>query len=259
MINRLLTALLAFAINMNSYAGEFTISGTYEGKDVFVQNPFDKITKTFCTTGVFVNDIRVFDNPTISAFKIDLSHFSSGEKITIRIEYKDGCMPTIVNPNALKLSHDFQFMSTQVDHNSVSWSVMGEKGGKYYIKHKSKDLDWEVIDTVLVKESNGISNYSRNPNHKIGENAYQIIYINTSANEVQSKEVLFTASENYITFYPQVASTSLILSDTCDYEIEDYFGKRIKKGTGIEIPLTSMKPGKYYLIIQNRREQFIKR
>ena len=239
-------------------AGEITLRGTYQGKDVFVQNPFNSTTKSFCTTGVYINGARILDAPAISAFKIDLSHFSEGESIEVRIEYNDGCAPLIVNPTALKSIGEFQFMNFQVDHNSISWTSTGEKGGEYLVYHESKENNWTVIDTVKARGSQS-SGYSRKPSHRIGDNKYQIKYIDKHKEEHKSDIVIFTASENYITFYPQIATTSLILSDTCVYEIEDYFGKIVKKGIGIEVPVTNIKPGKYYLIIQNRKEQFIKR
>lgn len=258
MIIRIPFVISLLVIVNYSFGGEITLRGTYQGKDIFVQNPFNSSTKSFCTTGVYVNGARILDAPSISAFKIDLSHFNDGESIEIRIEYNEGCSPSIVNPTALKTSEEFQFMNFQVDHNSINWTVNGERGGDYYIYHESQENDWSVMDTVVARGSES-SGYSRKPSHRIGDNKYQIKYIDKHQEEHKSDIVVFTASENYITFYPQIATTSIILSDTCEYEIEDYFGKKIKKGSGIEIPVTGIKPGKYYLIIQNRKEQFIKR
>ncbi|QSE96830.1 hypothetical protein [Fulvivirga lutea] len=258
MIIRIVFILLCLS-PLTSKAGELLITGTYQGKDIYVQNPYDKENKKFCTTAVFVNGIKVFDNPSITAFKIDLSGFSKDEQVTIKLEYTGNCTPTIVNPDALVSKGTFQFTNINSDNNSVTWSVVGEvKGGEYYLYHKLANKDFIVYDTIPSRGGDGLISYSRQPIHKQGENVYKVVY-NYKSESKESSEVRFTATENFITFYPQIATTSLALSDTTTYAIESFFGKTVKKGEGKEINLTDLKPGKYYLVIQNRKQQFIKR
>ncbi|MEQ8925330.1 MAG: hypothetical protein RLO81_05920 [Fulvivirga sp.] len=251
--------MFLFFSQLHLLADELLLEGTYQGKDIYVQNPFDRVSKKFCTTAVFVNDVKLYDNPSIAAFKIDLSGFSINESVSIKIEYTGSCIPTIVNPDALVTKGAFQFANINADNNSVNWSVMGEiKGSQYYLYHQSNGKEYIAYDTIPARGGDGIVTYSKQPNHKQGENTYKVVY-NYQGKSNESNEVRFTASENYITFYPQIATTSLILSDTAAYEIESFFGKKVKKGVGKEINLTDLKPGKYYLMIQNRKQQFIKR
>ncbi len=254
-----LLVLLCF-FNTKVFASEIVLSGNYQGRDLFVQNPFNKTSKKFCTEAVYVNDRKVFDNPTISAYKVDLSYLKIGDLVVVRIEYSEGCEPSIVNPQALKAPQNFQFLMAQADHHSIVWSTKGElPNGQYFIEHKWKNKDWAVIDTLQGKGNFDINRYSAVPNHKIGLNKYRVRYSSFDARSFYSLEFEHESSENYITFYPKIATTSLRLSDSTKYTIQDYFGKVIKEGSGKEILLLNIKQGKYYLIIQNRKEQFIKR
>ena len=242
------------------YGNELVLSGTYTGTDIFVQNPFNRKLNKFCTEKVFVNDRIIFENPSISAYKIDLSYLKIEDLVVIRIVYSEGCVPTIVNPHALKKSKNFQFLTAQADFNSITWTAQGEgNGDQYFVESKWKSGDWNIVDTVAVSLEFAVNRYTSKPQHFKGLNSYRIRYRAKDGTENYSMEFQFTLSENYITFYPQIATTTLTLSDSSDYVIEDYFGKLVKRGSSKTITINELGPGKYYLIIQNRKEQFIKR
>jgi hypothetical protein len=244
----------------NSCANEMILTGSYQGKDLFVQNPFNSITKNFCTEQVFVNDQLLLENPKISAYKVDMSYLNVDDLVVIRIIYSEGCQPSIVNPQVLKSRQDFQFLTVQTDHNSITWSAKGETpDGIYYLQHKWMNKKWKTIDTIGVKAGMERNTYAIPPAHQKGENTYRIEYLHNKINSFFSLEMRFTATDNYITFYPYIATVQLKLSDSTAYEITDFFGKMVKKGEGAEISVLDLKPGKYYLNIQNRKERFIRK
>src|SRR6478736_813022 len=68
-------ALSAIVVsNTSSYAGILTLSGVYQGKNLYVQNPFTGNMKDFCSNDVYVNDVKVMSNIQSSAYEIDLSN-----------------------------------------------------------------------------------------------------------------------------------------------------------------------------------------
>lgn len=243
-----------------SSGAELVLSGAYQGKDVYVQNPFDRSTSAFCTQSVYVNDRKVFDQPKVSAYKIDLSHLELNDLVIIRIVHSEGCKPRIVNPHVLKKkSGGFAFLSSEADHNSLSWSSEGETGqGKYYVEQKTLETDWSFIDTLADRGSGKQNIYTIPAPHQKGENSYRVSYRDEDNNINYTVEMAFTKSDK-ITFYPEIATTTLTLSDTATYIITDFFGKEVKKGEGIEIFVNDLKPGEYYLNIQNRKERFVKK
>jgi len=243
-----------------SFGGEIVISGSYQGKDIYVQNPFDQTTKKFCTQTVYVNDRLVFEQPKVSAYKIDLSYLSVNDLVVIRIAYSEGCKPRVVNPQVLKSAKTaFKFLSAETDHNSITWMTEGESlEGKYFVEQQTEEHDWEIIDTVNTKNESSVNSYTVAAPHDKGVNAYRIKYKGDGGEVIYSIESAFTKSDK-ITFYPSVATTTLTLSDTAEFVITDYFGKAVKKGEGIEIFIDDLKPGEYYLNIQNRKEKFVKK
>lgn len=240
-------------------AAELVLSGAYQGKDVYVQNPYDVQSKQFCTIGVFVNDRRVYDNPKVSAYKIDLSYLEINDLVIIRIEHSEGCKPRIVNPQVLKKADiGFAILSTEANHNSINWTTKGEEGGTYIVEQKTEEKDWTQIDTLQAKGALGTNLYTIPAHHQKGENAYRVKYINESGEVRYSVEMFFTMADR-ITFYPVIATSTLTLSDSASYVITDFLGKEVKRGEGIEIPIQDLKPGEYYLSIQNRKERFVKK
>lgn len=239
---------------------EIVLSGAYQGKDIYVQNPFDRTTAKFCTQSVYINDTKVFDQPKVSAYKIDLSHLDLNDLVIIRIVHSEGCKPRIVNPHVLlKDSGGFAFLSSEADNNSLSWAAEGETGkGKYFVEQKALERDWHFIDTVADRGSGRQNSYTIPAPHKKGVNTYRVSYRDEDNNINYTVEMAFT-NDDKITFYPEIATTTLTLSDTASYVITDFFGKEVKKGEGIEIFVNDLKPGEYYLNIQNRKERFVKK
>ncbi|MEP2772294.1 MAG: hypothetical protein ABJH05_09100 [Fulvivirga sp.] len=246
--------------NQSLLAAELVLSGAYQGKDIYVQNPFDIQTKKFCTTGVYVNDRKIYDNPNISAYKIDLSYLEINDLVVIRIEHSEGCRPRIVNPHVLKKTDaGFSILTSEADHNSINWATEGEvESGFYVVEQKTEEQDWTIIDSVAAKGALGRNLYTVPAPHQNGENAYRVKYAGISGEVKYSVEMYFTMAER-ITFYPAIATTTLTLSDSASYIITDFLGKEVKRGEGVEIAIQDLKPGEYYLSIQNRKERFVKK
>ncbi|UII30531.1 T9SS type A sorting domain-containing protein [Fulvivirga ulvae] len=243
------------------YGGEIVLSGTYQGKSVFVQNPFNHSRNTFCTREVFVNDRKLFDAPQISAFKIDLTHLQLNDLVVIRITFDDGCMPRVVNPQVIQTPKRFQFVSSQSDNQSISWVTAGEvPGGQFVIeRYEHSRKRWEVFRSLLSKGRLDNNQYAILADHYTGENRYRIRYEDPEGAVIYSLELDYTSTETPVTFYPLVATTKLTFSDSTRYSITDYYGKLVKEGEGMQVDISDLSPGEYYLNIQNRKEKFVKK
>ena len=252
--------ILIFLISLSPvFAGELVLSGTYSGKDLFVRNPFNRTSSTFCTQEVYVNDRKIYDNPRVSAFKIDLSYLKINDLVVVRITYADGCEPKVVNPQVIQTPETFQFLSTVVDNNAVSWTTLGESpGGSYIIEHTDSISDWYTVDSIKSKDGLTANLYAIPAPHTKGENIYRIKYKNADR-EVYSVEMFFTSTNAPITFSPEIATSVITLSDSTTYVITDFWGKLVKKGSGYEINVLDLKPGPYYLNLQNRKRKFVKK
>ncbi|MEM1406069.1 MAG: hypothetical protein AAGG59_04800 [Bacteroidota bacterium] len=240
--------------------GELVLSGAYQGKDVFVQNPFNRVTSSFCTQKLFVNDRLVLEDPKVSAFKIDLSYLAIDDLVVIRIEHREGCRPTIINQYVLKTVADFKFLSAEVDNNSVRWTTFGEKQpGVFTVQRETQKPGWEELGSVQGKQNLSDNFYAMSAGHVKGENKYRVRYSSNDGFEAYSLDLYYTKVDTLITFKPVIATSQLTLSDSTAFKVLDFQGKLIKQGSGREVLLINLKPGEYFLEIQNRREKFIKK
>ena len=102
-INKLVFVLLLIAfVSCNDQNGTIVISGTYKGKNIFVQNPLigtDTIAKQFCIEKIIINDKEVAYKPLSSAIEIDLAHLQIkiGALVKVTIIHRKGCQPKILN------------------------------------------------------------------------------------------------------------------------------------------------------------------
>jgi hypothetical protein len=84
--------------------GEILINGYYNGKNIFVQNPFDSTRKRFCIQNYpKINGHITTRIIKSSAFEIDLVpfKFKTGDKVNIVIEHSIGCHPKVLNAEVL--------------------------------------------------------------------------------------------------------------------------------------------------------------
>lgn len=79
-------------------AGEIVIEGRFDGKNIFISNPFME-DGTFCTISIYVNGKIIADNPNSSAYEINLTGmgFKIGDSIKVVIQHQEGCTPKILS------------------------------------------------------------------------------------------------------------------------------------------------------------------
>ena len=253
-----LAAFILLVFNV-AFGGELVLKGKYNGKNVFVRNPYNAETEEFCTINVYVNDRLILEGPQLSAFQIDLSYLNQGALVVVRIEYRDDCQPVVMNPTVLSFNAGFQFLSSHSDNNSINWTTIGElPGGEYQLEQLFKKGGWKTIKSFEAKGAMNINQYSIEPNHFPGENHYRVGYKDSNGNQYYSVEIMYTSTDDPITFSPEIVTTSISLSKATQYAILDMNDNEIRKGSGKEIELQDLRPGEYYLFIENRKERFVK-
>lgn len=189
----IIALLLIFGILCFSFGAEISLTGTYQGKNIFVQNPFVIDTEEYCTDAVYVNGKLVLTKPQVSAFEIDLSTYPINSSIEIRIVYKDGCGPNIVNPQALKFDTDFKFLICQATPSELKWITERESVPGIYTIERLDDESWISVAEVDSK-GNELNNFYKLPaRHKEGVNVYRIKFTQAEGLTLYSKEIEFNA------------------------------------------------------------------
>lgn len=186
-----LTVLIVFTTLFPNLAAEISLRGTYLGKNIYVQNPLSGNGDKYCTDEVYVNNQLVITAPKAGAYEIDLSFLSLNSPVEIRIVYKDGCGPQIVNPQVVSIDSDFKFLICQVNESELKWITEKESVPGIYTIEKLEGQNWNPIAEVNSKGSS-INNFYKFPTkHDEGINIYRIKFTQAEGITLYSKEIAY--------------------------------------------------------------------
>lgn len=238
---------------------ELLLTGVYQGKNLYVQNPVVANMSSYCTQEVYVNGRIVASSLKTSAYTIDLSFLSTGESVVIRITHLVDCVPKIINPQAIRLKGDFQFLIAQADRNDIRWSTRGEKPGAKFFLEQFVMGEWQPKLTLDAKGDVEANTYSIAAQHNSGTNRYRIRFLAPDGTVTLSREFVFRSDQQPVTFYPVRVRDQITLSRQAEYEIQDAKGRMVLRGEGKFIDVLQLDPGLYYLMVDNRKERFMKK
>lgn len=253
--------LLATTIT-NTAFGKLSIGGTYQGKNLYIQNPKDDEGFGFCATKVTVNGDIMPGGTASGAFEIDFSSFNIrvGEPVFIEIEHHEGCKPKILNPEVLLPRSTYKVTSISVDNNGkLVWVTTGEKGKLPYIIEQYRWNKWVAIGEVEGIGTDGSHKYEFSVTPHSGENKVRVVQIDHSGEKKASEDVSFKSSVAKVTKTPAIVEDLITFSAETRYEIYDAYGNIVKKGVGKTVNCTNLLKGVYYINFDNKNEKFVKK
>lgn len=246
--------------------GSLSIEGTYQGKNLYVQNPMDDEGFGYCATKVTVNGDIMPGGTNTGAFEIDFSIFNIaiGEPVFIVIEHNDGCKPKILNPEVLLPRSTFNVVNIDVTPaGKLTWSTTDEQGKLPYVIEQYRWNKWVTVGEVQGKGTPGKNSYEFQITPHSGENTVRVVQVDHSGTKRTSKEVKFTSTLPAVVKSP--AKVKDIINFTADgkavetrYEIYDAYGNIVKKGVGSSVNCENLLRGVYYINFDNVNEKFIK-
>jgi hypothetical protein len=259
------TVLLLSTMRLS--AGVIQIDGSYQGKNLYVQNPFAGSGVGFCTIEVLVNDIKSTDEIQSSAYEIDFANFklNIGDKVVVRLKHKDDCKPKILNPEVLKPKSTFEMLSIKADENMLKWTSKGEGGPLPYIVEQFRWSKWVKVGEVPGKGDPSQHEYSYKLRHHSGMNKYRVQQTDFTGKPNTSAPVQFNSTSPALAFTPAKASKDIYFQ-TPDkkaaetmFEIYDSYGNLVKKGFDKQVDISGLAKGVYYLNYDNKTDKFIKK
>lgn len=267
MKNKLLGSIALLFVSFSSNAGVLTVEGTYQGKNIYVQNPFAQGGVGFCVFEVTVNGKPTTDEINSSSFEIDLSalKLSVGEKVVIKLNHKDDCKPKIVNPEDLKVRSTCEIVPQSAKVNkdgTFSWSTKNETGKLPFIVEQYRWNKWVKVEEVEGKGKKEGAFYSIKYTPHSGENKIRIKQIDVTGPKIFDPPVKYRATipEVKMETNKEKVETSISFSDKTRYEIYDIYGNLMIKGEAAEVDVTNLKKGYYYINYDNKTgEKFNKK
>ena len=247
----LLVCTLSISFAQEESRMETNLAGVYQGKTLFIQNPFNKESRQFCVDNIYINEEFVNINYKLSAIKLDFEGYDMNTPVKIRIVHRDTlCSPTIINPEAVLFHTIFRFTFITLTDNGLVWHTKGETGtGKFEIE-KLKGGVWRDQE---IRESLGRyegAEYTYFPNLEEGANKYRIRYNFPRGSRVgylYSWEVEYNHYPEPVEFSPKFAKTKVYLSRSSHYEIYNDGNKLVLEGQGKVIDVTVLRRGRYVI------------
>ncbi|MBS1648024.1 MAG: hypothetical protein JST67_11850 [Bacteroidetes bacterium] len=249
-----LSFLFLIAVSAFSNQDVLIVEGKYQQKNLYVQNGFSGNGVGFCAYEVKVNGQVTTDEVNSSAFEIDFSPFKlkAGDKIVVEINHKEGCMPKVLNPEAIKPRPTFDLLSMDINKEAVlSWSTKNEAGALPYIVEQFKWNKWVHVGEVDGAGSPENHTYTFKVNPTSGTNKFRVKQTGFGSAPRFSKEVTYTSLMEKPSFEIAKDKKTISFSSETAFEVYDYYGNVLKKGFGTSVDITSLKAGKYYLCYDN--------
>lgn len=260
-----LSAILLCLISTVAISGNIVVEGNYQGKNLYVRNPFAGSGVGFCTFEVTVNGSVTTDEWNSSAFEVDLTthNLDIGDRVVVVIKHKDDCGvgPKVLNPEVLNPRSTFEIQSIEInDQGVLNWKTTGETGVLTFIVEQFRWNKWVYVGEV---EGKGISktpnSYSFQVTPHSGENKFRVKQVDYTGEPNQSKPVTYTSSVSPIDFNPRKVEDVITFTGETMFEVYDIHGNIVKKGYSNKIDATNLSKGLYYLNYDNKTEEFLKK
>ena len=250
MNRKILLIIVCLLFYISSFAGEIVLKGVYQGKNLFVMNPFSP-SGGFCVTEVKVNDHKLHDDINSSAFEIDLSthQLNPGDKLTIVIKHKDGCMPRVLNENVIKPSSTFEVKSLKFDlkTSTINMETIKESGSLPYIIEQYRWNKWIRIGTIDGLGGYESNTYSVPVTMHSGVNKFRFRQRDFTNEDRFSREIAVRSPVRPVTYEPKKPTTTITFSAETEYEIFNSVGTRVLHGKGTTIDISGLPKGDYFL------------
>lgn len=262
----LLLSILWF--NHNVFSASLSVEGTYQGKNLYIQNPMDDEGFGYCVTKVTVNGDVMPGGTNVGAFEVDFSNFNIavGEPVFIEIESHDGCKPKVLNPEVLLPRSTFNVESMTVSKDGkLEWTTSKEEGKLPFVIEQYRWNKWVRVGEVQgLGGASGTNSYTFLFAPHSGENSVRVVQVDHSGKKRPSDPVKFTSEKSKLTKTPAKVKSDIqfldpngVLTET-RYEIYDAYGNIVKKGVGKVVNCSNLKKGVYYINFDNTNEKFIK-
>lgn len=245
---------------------QFSIEGSFQGKNLFVRNPPQSDGFGFCVSKVLVNGEILPASIQNSNFEIDFSLFEikKGEKVFVVLSHAEGCEPEFINSEVLLPRSTFECVAITAEKNGlVNWQTKAENGSLDFIIEQYRWGRWVEAGQVKGNGTNQLNKYTFQLSPHSGLNKVRVSQIDNSGEKRSSKEVSFQATISKVKMAPAKVTDYLYFkangkSVKTKFEVYDAFGNLLKLGYNEKVDCQNLVNGVYFVNFDNTTEKFIK-
>jgi hypothetical protein len=254
-MRQLLIFLFAISFSLTASAGVYVFTGVYQGKDLYVKNPFSEDGVGFCVFEVTVNGEVTTDEINSSAFAIDLALFELevGDPVEVVIRTKDNCEPRVINPEDISPRSEFEveFM-TRTKDRTIVFRTTREAGALPFVVEQFKWNKWVQVGVV---DGEGLSEtpneYTMEVPLHSGENTLRVRQDDARGSHHSDKFTLESDVEP-VKLVSDKFFEELRFSARTAYEVFDAYGVLYAKGVSDKVDTQDWPKGDYYVNFDNR-------
>lgn len=238
---------------------ELMLTGVNKGESLYIKNPYNYLTDSFCIQKIYVNGISSNTNLNLTAVRLNFKEVDKYAPVNLKIVHGHNCNPKIVNPEAVLYYSSFKFDSLIVNDSIMHWYTKGDRTDGKFIIERLKNTYWDELKVVSAKGRFDGAKYAYFPEHNDGGNKYRIRYELPNGRYLYSEEVEHYHYPDGVTFSPRVVTDMMYLSKEARFEIMNSDGDVILQGTAKKIPLRKLAPGDYSIQLNGDIDSFIKK
>lgn len=238
------------------------LEGKYQNRNVFVSNSPTTNGIGFCSFEVRVNGSLVTDEVNTRAYEVDLSVFelSINDAVIIEIKHKKGCVPKVLNPQALQAKPTFNSKGISVSKDGVlTWSTTDEHGILPFYIQQYKWNKWVDVGEVKGTGEASLNTYTYQVDFVYGENKFRVVQKIDTQRFRKTKSVTIDSERPKLNFVYNKKNKKVIFSNTTAFEIHDKFGQLVMRGYNSQADVTNLTKDDYYISFDNVTEVLAKR
>jgi hypothetical protein len=225
--------------------------GKYFNTNLFIYNP--DTDKGYSIMEITVNNDTIQDDLATNGIEVDLSQLDLKEEdpVNIKIIYKKGYEPSIVNPEALKGDLKFRFSRPKIYKGKLQWRINGNPSDYPIVIEEYRWNEWRIVGEVDPLDTVKNNLYQYDLNLHSGTNLIRLKTTDLQGQQVISKELRFMSRVGKVTLESTKIKDDITFSAETDYELYDLNGHLIKKGTERYVDVRDLPKGEYWLNYDN--------
>lgn len=255
-----LLVLILFTTSALMAIGATTLSGTYQGVPLYVQNPMADDGKGFYTDSISLNGKTMDLNVNQSAYEIPLNdsiyHLEIGDSVTLIIYHKNGCMPKVLNNMSVFPRAKLNISNQTINEAGyLTWTSEDEAVSTVFVIQQYRWNRWINIGEKESQQSAGTHEYSISLQARFhsGSNKFRICRLDWQNKYLYGQSIEITPDTPKIEVSFVGETGCIFFNEESYFQVYDAYGNKVKIGFGnvVQFNLDVYKSGLYYLCYDN--------
>ncbi len=253
--NPLIVALVIFQSILFAQVQKIALHGTYQGKNVYVQNPLLKNGIDHCISQILMNGSLPDENFKVGTFSLSLEGrgFKIGDTLKIIFFHHKECDQTSIRIDSGIKSTAHILSMTADNEGTIRWKTKNELNKLAFVIELFRWNKWVKVGEVEGNGKPTETEYQFRTIPCYGENKVRVLQVNEF---YLSQNVKFTSDVTKVNFEFKKKDKIVEFTSETMYEVYNDQKLVVKKGWAKTIDCKNLPKGKYTLNYDNSTGEF---